>query len=96
MRGTVILAIVLLPSMAAAATECRVVEYPDHYEAICTGDPAHARGSPRPVVQAQEEAPQQALALLPQKADTGGDSAIARSSIAKRHAEIWLRTQRRR
>ena len=30
--------IALMPSMAVAATDCRIIEYTDHVEAICTGD----------------------------------------------------------
>ncbi|HEX9080363.1 MAG TPA: hypothetical protein VF795_12290 [Desulfuromonadaceae bacterium] len=38
MKKIVMIGTVLLPSLACAATDCRVVEYPDHYEAICMGD----------------------------------------------------------
>jgi hypothetical protein len=31
---------VLVPYMAFAVTECRSVEFPDHYEAVCLGDKA--------------------------------------------------------
>ncbi len=42
----ILLGIVLVPYTAFAATNCRVVEYPDHYEAICTGDAPPAAPSP--------------------------------------------------
>ena len=29
---------VLLPSLVIAATDCQIVEYPDHYAAVCIGD----------------------------------------------------------
>jgi len=29
----------LLPCSVFAATDCRVIEFPDHYEAVCAGDP---------------------------------------------------------
>ena len=29
----------LLPCQVFAGTNCRVIEYPDHYEAVCVGDP---------------------------------------------------------
>ncbi len=46
----ILLGIVLVPYAAFAATNCRVVEYPDHYEAICTGDaPPPAPSSAAPV-----------------------------------------------
>lgn len=37
--------IALLPSVSSAATDCRYVEYSDHYEAVCTGDAVS--GDPR-------------------------------------------------
>lgn len=30
--------IVLLPSMVTAATDCQIIEYPDHIDAVCIGD----------------------------------------------------------
>ncbi len=38
MKTIVLLGIMLVSNAAFAATDCRVVEYPDHYEAVCTGD----------------------------------------------------------
>jgi hypothetical protein len=38
MRILIALGMLALPCMAFAATDCRVIEYQDHYEAICTGD----------------------------------------------------------
>ena len=34
--------LVFSPSIAIAAKECRVIEYPDHFEAVCVGDPNYA------------------------------------------------------
>lgn len=31
--------VLLLPCTAVAAPDCRLVEYADHVEAVCTGDP---------------------------------------------------------
>ena len=39
MEKTIIsLVMMLLPCAACAATNCRVFEYPDHFEALCLGD----------------------------------------------------------
>jgi len=38
MRIFISVLLILLPTMALAATDCHVVEYQDHYEAVCTGD----------------------------------------------------------
>jgi hypothetical protein len=52
MQNTILTVMLLLPSMAFGATNCRVVEFKDHYEAICIGDP-------RFVDQRQPEKPEQ-------------------------------------
>jgi hypothetical protein len=51
----------LLPCQVFAATDCRVVEYPDHYEAVCVGEP-------RPVPVQTGVQPAQ---VVPVRADTG-------------------------
>lgn len=38
LRKYILAGIVLLPSLVIAATDCWVIEYPDHYEAVCVGD----------------------------------------------------------
>jgi hypothetical protein len=38
MRKIILLGILLTPCMAFATNNCRMVEYPDHYEAICDAD----------------------------------------------------------
>lgn len=38
MRKIIMVGMVVLPHMVFAATDCRVVEYPDHFEAVCVGD----------------------------------------------------------
>lgn len=38
MRILIFVVLALLPSMAFASTNCHVIEYADHYEAICEGD----------------------------------------------------------
>lgn len=37
-RKYIVAGMVLLPGMVIAATDCRVIEYPDHYDAVCVGD----------------------------------------------------------
>jgi hypothetical protein len=38
MRIIILPVMALLPCVAFAATNCRVFEFPDHYEALCLGD----------------------------------------------------------
>jgi len=48
MRNGLVLGMLLLPSVAFAATDCRVVEYPDQYETVCVGDMSSLPAPPRP------------------------------------------------
>ena len=78
MKTIAIAGIVLLPYLAFAATDCRVIEYPDRYEAICTGDAPHtpapsaSRAVPRASMpeQAQELPQEMSLALAPVQEQT--------------------------
>ncbi len=45
MKIFIMMGTVLLPSLAVGATDCRVVEYPDRYEAICNGDARPGSGA---------------------------------------------------
>lgn len=46
-RGLLLLAgLSFSPCMAFAAKDCRIIEYPDHYEAVCVGDPRYALKQP--------------------------------------------------
>ena len=38
MRALLLAVIMLMPCATLAATNCRIVEYSDHYEAVCIGD----------------------------------------------------------
>jgi hypothetical protein len=38
MRKLLMISLILLPGLAFAQTDCRSVELPDHFDAICTGD----------------------------------------------------------
>src|SRR5476651_65416 len=38
MITSVVMVLLVLPSMLFAATNCKVTEYPDHFEAVCIGD----------------------------------------------------------
>jgi len=46
---------IVVPCMAFAAPDCRVVEYPDHFEALCSGNPGPA--APQQPAQGQQVAP---------------------------------------
>lgn len=44
----------VIPSMAIAASDCQVVEYPDHNEVVCVGDEKAAPATPSPTPQRSE------------------------------------------
>jgi hypothetical protein len=60
MRKIISFVLVLLPMTAFAAADCRVVEYPDHSEAICVENgetaPALTQASEPEQIPGQEEA----------------------------------------
>lgn len=61
MRTFIAIMMVVLPGMAFAADDCRIVEFPDHTEAICVGDPVK---SPAPnQINSQNRAPAAAIPL---------------------------------
>ena len=62
MRKIILLVMVLLPGMAFAATDCRIVEYPDHTEAVCVGDAEQTPASHQTTGQQQIPGQEQAVA----------------------------------
>jgi hypothetical protein len=87
-----------LPREASPATDCRVVAYPDHYEAICDGDPAQARAAPNAPapreLAAREQIPPD-LQVSQGQQDADGESPIVRGGLGGKHMEYWLNTQPR-
>ena len=53
MRTVILVFMVVVPSMAFASTDCRLLEYPDHFEAICIGDPPRTSTSAQAAGQQQ-------------------------------------------
>jgi hypothetical protein len=104
MGKVILLCVLLIPFAAFAGTECRVVEYPDHYEAICTGDPQRKTESSTPSITfTQHQQPLQeqilvqeetfaALQARQEQASKDGEMGIDRSDLGKRHGEVWLKT----
>ena len=58
MRTFIFVIFLLLPCLAFGATNCRVVEYADHYEAICEGDKLPSAASAQVPGQRQASAAQ--------------------------------------
>ena len=38
----ILLVIAAIPCLVLASDDCRLIEYPDHYEAVCEGDATYA------------------------------------------------------
>jgi hypothetical protein len=90
MKIIISLAMVLLPCTTFASTDCRVVEYPDHYEAICNGDsektPApYQRTEQEPIVASAETTEPELLDVPPEK--------IVRNELAMVHGAAWLKSK---
>ena len=47
MRKLIIAALILIPVLSFAKTDCRVIQYADHDEAVCVGDEKYAPAAER-------------------------------------------------
>ena len=89
------LVIVLLPCAAFAATDCRIVEYADHYEAVCVGT---AELTPATRITVQEQVPVQEENLAPAQTAEQLDlppEQIVRNDLARLHGDYWLKRNAR-
>jgi len=102
----ILAAALILAANISYGSECKIIDYGDHYEAVCEGTgtgtavaAVSPQASPPAAVAGPTAAPQQALAGDPSPADVmvaqeqASDSeevAIVRSEIGRRHAEYWL------
>jgi hypothetical protein len=94
----IVLALLWVPC-TAFASDCRIIEYADHFEATCIGD------SERSPVQAQNAEPirveweQVATIAQAQISDAElpdiAPEHIVRNDLARLHGEYWLKTQGR-
>jgi len=90
--GAVLLVVLAAPCAASQASDCRVLEYPDHYEAICIGTPSGSAAQEKTAQMAVQQQP-----LPPSAAPREGEAGqveIVRSGLGKRHAESWLKMQK--
>jgi hypothetical protein len=95
MREIVLLVLLLLPGPALATADCRVIEYPDHYEAICDGDVALKAAVTPTAVQDPSAARDQTLPSGPaarEQTNEDEETRIVRSELSKRLGTYWLKT----
>ena len=78
MKKIIIVGIVLLPCLVHGATNCKVVEFPDHYDASCIGDEKSGQQavSPSSVVTSPVTAP------VPDQQAVSTPSAVTSDSAA--------------
>lgn len=95
MRKIISLLMVLLPCMAFAATDCRVIEYPDHSEAVCVGDAEQTPTSSQITGLEQVPGEEQAVASAqtPESEQNIPPEMIVRNELARSHGAYWLKTQ---
>ena len=80
----IVTVLTLLPGLSFARTDCRAVEHPDHFEAVCVGD---EKASPVPdtpsaapaqsIAPQQQAAPEQPRTSLPVSAEQPKSAAAA-------------------
>jgi hypothetical protein len=90
MRKIILLVLLVLPCMAFASTNCKLVEYKDHYEAICDGSAERANSSAQKTGQEQSaDSGQTADSDIP---DVPPEK-IVRNGLARTHMASWLNTR---
>jgi hypothetical protein len=100
MKNIILLVLLSVPCVAFASN-CSIVDYPDHYEAICVGDTEST-----PVLSVATESPQLEWVQVvssAQIAQLSDDSAlpdiapenIVRNDLARLHGDYWLKAQGR-
>ena len=75
----------LLPCTAFASGNCRLIEYPDHYEAICDGSTEQTSESTQKTVEEVAQVPVEIPDVPPEM--------IVRNGLASLHAAAWLKTR---
>jgi hypothetical protein len=72
MRTCILIWITLLPCVAFGGTDCRTVEYPDHFEAVCNGEagyvPPQSQVQDSPAARADYRPVSEAMATRSQRA----------------------------
>jgi hypothetical protein len=87
MKKIILLMLLLLPCTAFASTNCRLVEYPDHYEAICDGSADQAASSSQTA--GQEQTADSAQIPVMEVPDVPPEM-IVRNGLARMHMSSWV------
>lgn len=77
-----------MPSVALAATDCRIIEYQDHFEVVCVGDAKYRLATDQPsaiVPGAKDQTVQDQVSVQNQVAE---DQVTAESQVAENDQAI--------
>ena len=96
MKKIILPVLMLLSCATFAAADCRVIEYPDHNEAICVGDaeqtPSASQKSGQEQIPGQEQ--NLASAQMPESEQTDvPPEKIVRNDLARLHMASGLKTR---
>jgi hypothetical protein len=96
MRKIIVLVLVLLSCSSFAAAACRIIEYPDHSEAICDNDAEQTPSSSQITGQNQISGQEQDLAsahAAESEAPVVLPEQIVMNQLGILHAAVWLKTK---
>jgi len=95
MRKYMVIAMALFPCTALATTDCRIFEFPDHYEVDCgegavqTTGPVTTENGPNPSQEQTVVSAQPPDSELPDVAPEN----IVRNELARLHGASWLKSK---
>lgn len=97
MKYAVAAFVLLIPQLALGATDCQVVEFPDHFQAVCSGDAAGPGTGEQATARGARPAEAQAAAAPPTAAPRSPAAATqvaASAPVASTAGEAgWLPSQ---
>lgn len=105
MRKIILLMMVLLPCTAFANSDCRIIEYPDHTEAVCVGGAEQTSASTQitelgqipmqELIPGQEEIVASVRTTESEETDIPPEM-IVRNGLARMYGDTWLRSRQGR
>ena len=91
MRRLISLVLALWPGAASATADCRVLDYPDHYEVVCVGDTGPGSAAPRSI----KQEPPPAVAGTPESAGTDvPPEQMTLNGLTRSFGAAWLKTRK--
>jgi hypothetical protein len=91
MKKLVSLLMVLLPGASLAGADCRVVEYPDHYEAVCVEAAAKTAAAPQ---RAKKEETLAGTGASEQEPQEEPQEEVRLNGLTRTFGAVWLKEHR--